>query len=73
MCRAHDGETVLTRPKAPACDQINGKSYAATGSDKILKIGYVGLMRGKWAKYSQGYCQVMTVLLPQSLPQSFDL
>jgi len=36
-------------------------TYTASGSTKFLKIGFVGLMQGSWAKYSQGYCQVLTV------------
>ena len=46
---------------APACDAINGETFTATGSTKYLTIGYVGLMQGSWAKYSQGYCQILTV------------
>ena len=57
-----DADTVRARPNsASACDTINGAAFQAPGSNKFLKIGFVGLMEGSWAKYSQGYCQVMTV------------
>jgi len=47
---------------ALACDALNGETYTAMGSNKYLKIGYIGLMQGSWAKYSQGYCQILTVI-----------
>jgi hypothetical protein len=53
---------LFCRPtSAPSCDALNNETYTDTGITENLKIGFVGLMQGSSAMYSEGYCQAMTV------------
>ena len=53
--------TLFCRPtSAPSCDALNNETYTDTGITETLKIGFVGLMQGSSAMYSDGYCQAMT-------------
>ena len=54
---------LFCRPtSAPSCDALNNETYTDTGITETLKIGFVGLMQGSSAMYSDGYCQAMTAI-----------